>query len=73
MLQFAGLFISSISSDTCFGFFSLLMSTIRAIGNRVRPRCTPTANSAWKEAAAATLVNLDDIWLAPDPRGNRVL
>ena len=26
--QFAGLFISSISSDTCAGFFSLLMSTI---------------------------------------------
>ena len=42
--QFAGLFISSISSDTCVGFFSLLMSTIRAIGNiGTRPR-TPTAN-----------------------------
>src|SRR5215475_4353190 len=36
-LQFAGLFISSMSSDTCVGFCSLLMSTICAIGNSGTP------------------------------------
>src|SRR5277367_3325689 len=35
--QFAGLFISSRSLDTCAGFFSLPMSTIRAIGNNGTP------------------------------------
>src|SRR3984957_9812650 len=35
--QFAGLFTSSMSSDTSVGLFSLLMSTIRAIGNNGTP------------------------------------
>src|SRR5262249_48199495 len=49
LLQFAGSCVSVMMRVTIFGFFSLLMSMMRAIGYGVRPAAHAASRCAWLE------------------------